>query len=362
MRQRRNRTFSVLFPWLLIAVWATAAPAAVINYSITDLGAYPVGMVPFASSNSVNFSGQGIFGNVIVQAGGSSTEIPLDLGDALEGRAINDAGLMVGRLMDYDPAVGRVVPRAYAWSIANGLEFLGPAYSEARNVNEKGWIVGDFLAGGSERRGALWVPNGSSYELRELLGGSGQVFGRAVSESGIVTGTLLRTSNGPVAFTWDSSARLFQQAGGMHGFAVNDFGQVAGRTKIGGNWSSFFWDPVTGSDLFGGSPSWGLGVNNSGQAVGFHDPLSVPVEHDSPIYFDIAGNTADFESLGIPNMKAVKINELGQIVGLAEASDGWHAVRWDPPGLGQQVPEPSALWLLVLGLLSFGAIRFRLFW
>jgi len=38
MQRHRNWMFTTLSPWFLVAFWNTAAPAVIINCSITDLG------------------------------------------------------------------------------------------------------------------------------------------------------------------------------------------------------------------------------------------------------------------------------------------------------------------------------------
>ncbi len=350
-RAFRSIAFLLSVSGFLAVVPSYPAHAAVIDYSIVDLGALPSNFSPFFTPNVVNFSGQAVGSGGVAQAGGVVSSILHEV------RAINDAGLAVGRQLVFDSGTGKDIPHAFVWSADSGIQTIGPANSEAWNINAQGLVVGDFLAGDGSRRGALWVPSSTGYDFFELSG-TGPTRARGVSASGIVTG-LTGSGTSVRAFTWDlngdQQVHTIASPNATHGFAVNDSGQVSGRYSKGSDWQAFFWDPVLGFSDIGPSPSEGRAINNAGQAVGFFDPIG---EGDRPIYHDLVGNEAVFETLG-SLARALTINELGQVAGIALSGSDWHVVRWDPDGLDLGISEPPSLWLMGAAILLLVGVRNR---
>lgn len=161
-----------------------------------------------------------------------------------------------------------------------------------------------------------------------------------ISPNGAVTGSARPASSySPLqVLSWKSSTGLsaLGSLGGApaQGNAINNAGQIAGRSYLAGNVNqhAFFYDPTTGfHDLgtFGGEGFAGSeahGINASGTVVGY---ASLPSEH----HHAFSWNGGTLTDLGINpngyNSHAYAINDAGLIVGQADGFSGYvHAVKW----------------------------------
>ncbi len=114
------------------------------------------------------------------------------------------------------------------------------------------------------------------------------------------------------------------------GVGINDTGQVTGASRIDdfSPQHAFVWDPITKNmtDLgvvFGGDSTLGWGINNSGQVSGSSanrafvwDPVTLTV--------------TNLGTLGGNYSTGFQINNFGQVTGAADGNSEMHAFMWDP--------------------------------
>ena len=378
----------------IVLAGLNASPANASTFQAIDLGTLGG---TFASANAVNASGQAAGFSLIAgdaeehdffwtQAGGM-IDLGAPVGQDLV--ALSDSGQVVGTM--YNPG-----QHAFSWTQAGGLidlGTLGGTRSAARAVNASGQVVGfSTTTGDTGSRAFLWTQAGGMIDLGTLGGaGSSAV---AVNASGQVVGvSALAASGGEHAFSWTqaggmidlgtlggelsraeavndsgqvvgwsstatgSSLFSWTQAGGMidlgtipggyHGAdatALNASGQVVGVIVTAeGTEHAFSWTQAGGMiDLgtLGGTFSRALGVNDSGQVVGFGTTAGDAVDHG--FSWTQAGGMIDLGALGGGGSEADAVNASGQVVGSANiAGDAeGHAALWQPvPACGDRVVD-----------------------
>ncbi len=253
------------------------------------------------------------------------------------GRAVNDAGIVVGSAFQPGPTISRGSRAAY-WlpgsetpiELPNlGLNINGHTAAGANAINTNGIIVGDATKHDDEMdslggRAVRWDTAAQTMTELGLLGAaasghsSAEAFG--VNDAGTIVGTALFYSNG--------GAR----------------GRRAVRWEAGSNTAVRLGD--LGTDLSGRTKSYALGINNTGDAVGYADT------YDGDTYLGRravrwnAGSTQPIEmdhrglnSAGFTNAGVSDINDQGQAVGSADVYDemgqrlpGGSASFWDTDG------------------------------
>ena len=117
---------------------------------------------------------------------------------------------------------------------------------------------------------------------------------------------------------------------------INDAGQLAGASRIVGApnpsdnpYHAVRWNGVTPTDLgtLGGTESFGLAINASGQVAGYSQ-IAGNAAYRAVVW---TGTTATaLGTLGGTNSEAWDINDIGQVVGSSSLPDNVnrHAVRW----------------------------------
>lgn len=193
----------------------------------------------------------------------------------------------------------------------------------------------------------------------------GQVVGHSTAADGEHSFAFMWHPDVPNGVTGELiSLEDLEDGGDSVAFALNDLGQVVGRSSSGLEDRGFLWQPSspngkTGSayDLGalpgGGDRSSATGINSIGQIVGYslaHTGVRAflwqPVLNNST-----TGSLIDLGDLpgGEDYSVASDINDLGQVVGTSWTADDRHPFVWNP-----SVPNASSGNLLDLGDLVGG--------
>jgi probable HAF family extracellular repeat protein len=267
---------------------------------------------------------------------------------------VNEAGQVVGASQT---AEGQW--QAFLWQDGQmtGLGTLGGTQSTAYAVNLSGHVVGESTGDGHGWRAVVWQGN----DLLDLGPTSEAAF--AINDAGLVVGG----SDGR-AFIWDGEVSLIvDYASEAHG--INDAGLVVGwGAPDGTDWQPIIWEMTSGVmgqgpilrgalllPALSGSVAKPLAINNSGVAVGWSPPSGSEL---LPRVLDLrravrwhAEQIQDLGTLGGAGSEAHGINDLGQIVGVAQTSDGlarpflWQdGVMQDLGTLSNQEHAPALQW------------------
>lgn len=197
--------------------------------------------------------------------------------------------------------------------------------SQARGINNQGWVVGWANNKANSIRPALWKNGGAG---TDILGKNGQAIAINNASSPQITGTY-SDAKGSHAFLWRNGG--FQTLAFRQGNAINDLGQIAGSTQLSGNsyLTACFWSASTGvvnlPALAVGQATEALGINNVGVSVGeARDASGVP--------HAVSWQGGSIRDLGIPAgwgwTRASAINDNGVIVGGSGGSAGNPGVAW----------------------------------
>ena len=232
----------------------------------------------------------------------------------------------------------------------------GNGSTKAYGINASGIVVGVATDSGGTTRPVMWTGSGVQSLSTQLGGGSGTA--RAINDAGAVVG-YISTSDGNRAFVVDGSNASLLAGGSNDGAqAIAANGMIAGFVSISGHAHAALWTDLGLTDLgFLGNASYGEGVNDLGEVVGYAgyadgslralmwDSFGV---HDLNSYLPAGSSMVLTEATGI--------NDAGQIIGEARLASGdYHAFLLSPvvsETVG--VPEPAGATLLltmILGLL-----------
>lgn len=260
------------------------------------------------------------------------------IGKFYDGESVLDTGLViVSALNDRGQVAGSaIVPEtgalhAYLWSEATGLVDLGtlgspPGEAAARDINNKGQVVGISGVDVGPGHAVLWLPGGGILDLGTL----GGVFSEAtaINEPGQVTGLSQTAGDRFEAFIWT-------KAGGMRGIGtlggessrgtdINAHGEIAGTsTDAAGTSKPFFWSRKEG--MIGiGEGGFANDLNDKGMVVG----VDTSSGQDRAFAWTRRTGVIYLGTFGGASSVAVRVNERGQVIGSAEAPDGPRAFVW----------------------------------
>jgi len=255
--------------------------------------------------------------------------------------------------------------------------FPGSKFSAGYGINNAGWVTGcSDLASNGDLRPFIWYGIGPLIELPTLGGPVGCADGpNAFGEAAVIANTskpAFRNENfcggvsGPhiqcLAAAWkDGRLTALPTLPGGHNsqtYWLNNLGQVVGFSENGTadptcatgtpyqvlRFEGVIWGPDGKIQelrpLEGDTTGWAWGINDHGQAVGSSGLCSNtsvvgPVGPAAPhaVLWDSDGSPTDLGHLegvapGVYNV-ATSINERGEVVGFAEASDGTqHGFLW----------------------------------
>jgi hypothetical protein len=269
---------------------------------------------------------------------------------------ITDSGLIVGYTSTGPSSNGL----RYDSATGVATEYAAPAgYSSAQllGANNAGAVVGSYY--GSVSRG--FVDSGSGVQLLAPLASGSTAFD--INSSGTIVGSVMVNGVRSAAIVDTSGYTLVGSFAGNSGaYAINDSGWIGGFYNISTyNTGAFLQDAQGNMSLFT-LPSREIylqDINNLGAAVG---RTWLPSSPDSFGYLFMDGQAVDLNTrlVGAADwniVDATGINDSGQIVGT-----GCHFST----GLCQAVllevspvPEPGTWAMLLAGLATLGAGRYR---
>jgi len=251
-------------------------------------------------------------------------------------RAMNDLGQIVG---GSTAAIWSDHNHAVLWE--NGrLRDLGvppgDTTSNALALNNRGVVVGESYGRRRGEQVALWtrafMRKNGKISVLGLLPGFASCHASAVNSAGQVLGycdTYARRGTDRLhAVLWDDKGTRNLGVLGDDKWvlpvALNNRGQVVGRTTVGGTEHAFLWQGGKMLDL-GGRAATPAAINDQGQVVGY----GKGPQGARHAFLWQNGKRTDLGTLGGRDSYAWAINNGGQIVGSATAEDGTtHAVLW----------------------------------
>lgn len=237
--------------------------------------------------------------------------------------SINNSGQVVG----YSKNEGGS-QRAFLYS--NGsMQDLGTlgdpatgADSYAYGINNSGQVVGktSVIAGGMTYH-AFVYSNGSMQDLGTL--GGNQSTALAINDSGITVGSASTYSGAGSAFLYQNCSMqgIGQVLGGNSARGINNSGQIIVASEATGNWRSAIYSNGVTQDLgtLGGRYCMATGINDLGQVTGNAETSngqSHAFFYSNGVTIDLGVGTANYGSYGLG------LNNLGEVVGTSISPDG----------------------------------------
>lgn len=263
---------------------------------------------------------------------------------------------------------------AFRWTPSGGMVGLGDLpggrfHSVARDVSGDGSVAVGFSDSASGEEAFLWTAGGGMVGLGDLAGGAFVSAATAISADGAVVVGASESESGVEAFRWTQAGGMVglgELAGGEFRAAASatsaDGSAVVGFSFSGSGQEAFYWTSTSGivglGDLDGGAfRSSANAISADGSMV---VGLATSAAGDEAFVWDATRGmrslaevlTTDYglDLTGWRLESATGISADGQrIVGVGTNPNGftesWLAI----------LPEPSASWLLAIGLLATAA-------
>jgi probable HAF family extracellular repeat protein len=226
-------------------------------------------------------------------------------------------------------------------SIPGGTQARGMA------INSQGWVAGWSNQADGSRRAVLWK-NGVLTDLNTLGGPSSTVPWPGLNDAGTVVGISQTGASDPLHEDWSCE---------LGGFLPETTDLIC---------RGFVWQDGVLRDLppLGGNHSFGTGVNNSGQVVGWaetavHDPTCTDaqvLQFRAALWDPKNGSNGKIkvrELRPLPGdsaSAATAINDVGQVVGISGKCDqavgrfsALHSVLWDKNRKPIEIPNLGGL-------------------
>ena len=362
---KKMRTVLLIVVMVLMSLVVSEVSAAYVVNEITNSTGVGFDIRAFGVSDAGIVTGYQLNGanrRAFAYEAGTVTELPMYSGAyKSEAYAINNAsqaqivGYVPTRVGIYDWHETRW-DRASAGSwTANDLGALpgGSAYAVARGINDSGQIAGEDFYGDA----TLYLPSAAygmaagMHSIGNLGGGRGT--GQAINENGEVIGSSKDSGGISRAFIWLHTAAYGHSAGmsainvgGTQSYAmgINDSGQATGF-RYNGTWEAFVW--ANGSKqilpkLTGATHMIARAINNSGVVVG---SIDLPTGRAGFIWDAVNGTQTLAEMTGWTAYEFYGLSDTGYICGYGTNPDGNKAAF-------VIVPEPATISLLLLGGLT----------
>jgi len=300
-----------------------------------------------------SFQGDNYQAFVYSQSSGSSSDVGSLGGQMNAACAINDSDQVAGYSQDANGNLS-----AFIYTKSGGIKALGSfdggVSSEAFGLNNSGQAVGDSQNATDDHRPALFdngavkdlnvcvAQNSNTFRTAYAINDAGQVAGRTDTDQGAIHGFVLASPGGDL--------KDIGTLGGSNSeaLAINKSGEVVGDAETGGGAPhAFLYRKGSTRDLgtltgFDGA-SYGRSINNQGQVVGESDSAdqkrAFVYSNGQMLELDkLATNLADtgFTSLDV----AYGINNRGWIVGYGTSTDG-RTVAFLAIPEGQKLASPA---------------------
>jgi len=361
---------------LAFAGFITAASAANITFSVTDLGTFPGALFGYATD--MNSQGA-VVGTAFLQDSGAyhaysqSGGVWTDLG-TLGGKnsyatATNGAGTIVG---SSDTDSGSLHAFNYQGGVMIDMGTLaGGNQSIASAINSCGMIVGSSeIAGGATH--AFSYSGGMMTDLGTVGGSYSEAY--AINDVGIVTGYSSIAGdarNHAVLFSNGVTIDLSGSPDALdsYGFGINAAGDVVGEmNESNGDYHGFLYSGGTWTDLgtLGGSYSDAYSINSSGTVFG-RAQIAGNAEFHAFMYSQGAMTDLNtlLDSTGIGwDLQSAELTSSGQIIGYGYFNGNADSFLLVPSDVSagnfsSSVPEPGSALMLVGGLGLIGTGRRR---
>ncbi len=237
-----------------------------------------------------------------------------------------------------------VAAAAVQYEVVKLPSIPGGTLARGMAINQQGWVAGWSNQADGTRRAVLWK-NGVLTNLNTLGGPSSTVPWPGLNDAGTVVGISHTGESDPLHEDWSCEAGVFLP-GGLTDLICR----------------GFVWQNGLLRELppLGGNHSFGAGVNNTGQVVGWaetavHDPTCVgaqELQFRAALWDPKAGANGKIKARELSPLPgdsasaATAINDLGLAVGISGKCDqavgrfsALHAVLWDKSGRPSEIPN-----------------------
>jgi probable HAF family extracellular repeat protein len=236
---------------------------------------------------------------------------------------INPGGQVVGNI----PGSDVDDQRAFLWE--NGAMITlgaldGGTYTDARDINPAGRVVGMSYASGGPFRAFLW-DQGTMTSLGTLPGDISS-FATAINPAGEIVGYSVGEDGRTSAFLWRNGVMtdLGTLGGNSAASGINSQGQIVGNSETpDGSAHAFLWEKGAMTDLGDFTP---FDINAAGQIAGHKFVPEVQTNH-AVVWTN--GVLTDLGTLGGSFSFASAIDARGRVVGMSYTTAGEpHATLW----------------------------------